>query len=260
MGYYYKLRLIAHSAHIFRIADNVCLVQCGLDLVHNAERRWANLEDCKIQRYGHERLLSAGQEAYIRHRFSGRLNLYLNAALKRIVFILKDDRRLAAAEQLKEGLTEVFVDELELAEENLFHLIGYVVYYAQKLFLGFLYIAALPGQEFVTGIDTLKFLDSADIRRAERRYLPAQVAYSARLLLEAGAAAAPPNGSAHNYPKAYRGSAFPQGLTTAFSVQALRSCAQAQAGGGLTPDCPYRPLFCGLQAQGALRLSPRSRI
>ena len=123
---------------------------------------------------------SAGQETYIRHRFAGRLNLDLNAALKRIVLILKDDRRLAAAEQLRRKVSRKFSSmSLNWPRENP-SFISLVTSFImpKKLFLGFLNIAALPGQEFITGVYALKFLDSADIRRAEGGYLAARIAYS----------------------------------------------------------------------------------
>ena len=174
MGDDQKLGLVAHLAHVVCIAVDVCVVQGGFDLVHDAKRRGANLQNGKVQGDGDKSHLAAGQEADVGKRFAGRLNLDLDAAVEHIVFVLKPKRRLAAAEEVQEGFTEALVDLLEALDKDRLHLPGDFFDDIQQFCLGLVDVAALLGEKFITGIDALKFLDGAEVRRAEGVDLPAQ--------------------------------------------------------------------------------------
>ncbi len=179
-----ELGLGAHISHVLGVADNIRFVKRRLDLVHDAERRGAHLEYRKVKRDSDKCLFAAGQKAYIRHRLAGRLNLYLNAAFEGIVFVLERERGFAAAEKLKEGLTEVFVNELKLLGEYLLHFACYIVYYTHKFGFCLLDIVTLAGEEVISRADTLVLLDGADIRRAEGGYPAAQLGNALLLLLQ----------------------------------------------------------------------------
>ena len=52
-----KLRVLGEAAHVLHVARNVRLVECSLDLVHDAKRRRPHLQNRKVERDGHERHL-----------------------------------------------------------------------------------------------------------------------------------------------------------------------------------------------------------
>ena len=138
-----------------------------------------DLENGKIQRDGHESLFAAGQQRNRFQRLARGLDLDLDAAVQDILLILQFQRGFAAAEQFQERLLEAFVDDGELLPENALHFTGDAVDHALQLFLGLFHVVALAGQIFIAGIDPVKFLDGADVRRAEAADLPAQLSDAA---------------------------------------------------------------------------------
>ena len=177
MGNDQKLRFLGHLAHIACVAIDVRIVQGGLDLVHHAKGRRTNLEDRKVQGDGDKSHLTAGQEADIGKRLAGGLHLDLNAAVEHVVFVLEPQRRLAAAEEIQEGLAEAGVDLLEAFDKDLLHLACDVPDDIQQLRLGLVHVGALLREKFIAGIHALIFLDRAEVRRAEGVDLPAQLGH-----------------------------------------------------------------------------------
>ena len=171
-----ELRLVGHAAHILSVARDVRLVECRLYLVHYAERCGAHLEYREIQRYRNECHLAAGEQAQVRQRLSRRLHLYLYSAVEHVVFVLKPERGLAAAEELKEGLAEALVYLLEAPDEDLLHLARDLLDDADKLTLSLCHVVALPTEEAIALADSVVFLYRAEVRRTEGVYLTAQLA------------------------------------------------------------------------------------
>ena len=162
-----ELRLFRDAAHVVRHADHIGFIERRLDLIHDAKRRRMHLQNGKVQRDGDERLLAAGEQRDRLERLAGRLHLDLNAAGKHIVLILQLQRRLAAAEKLKEGLLEALADEGELFFEDARHFAGDALDDAEQLFFRFFHVVALCGEIGVARVHAVKLLDRADIDAAE---------------------------------------------------------------------------------------------
>ena len=170
-----KLRVLGEAAHVLHVARNVRLVECSLDLVHDAKRRRPHLQNRKVERDGHERHLAAGHQAQRRERLTGRLHLDLDAAVEHMLRILEHERRLAAAEELQEGLAERLIDRLKLRGEDALHLPRHIGDDAGQLTLGLEDIVPLTGEESVARVHAREFVDRTEVRRAQRADAAAQL-------------------------------------------------------------------------------------
>ena len=175
MGDDKKLRLIGHTAHVVGIAVHVCLVECGLDLVHHAEGCGPHLQDREIQRDRHKGHLPAGEQADGRDRLAGRLDLDLDAAGEHVVLVLQLQRGLAAAEQFAEGGAEGVVNGMEAVEKDALHLAGNVPDDTKQLAFCLLYVIALRRKKLIALAHPLILLDGTQIRCAQRGDLAAQI-------------------------------------------------------------------------------------
>ena len=109
MGNDQKLCFICKAPHILRVAADVFFIQRRFDLVHDAERRRTHFQDREIQRDRDKGLFSAGQKADRGDGLAGRLDPDVDAAVQDVVFILEDQGRFAAAEEVPEGVPEASV-------------------------------------------------------------------------------------------------------------------------------------------------------
>ena len=166
-----ELRVLRHAAGILRVARDVDIIECRLDLVEEAERRGSNLEYGEQQCNCRESLFAAREQVDILNILARGLNLYLNGTFEHVERILKNKFRLAAAEQLRERLTEDSVYAVELLPEPLRHLAGQVAYEREKFRARTFDIVYLSFHELVALGDLFVFLDSADIDIAEGSYL-----------------------------------------------------------------------------------------
>jgi 3-hydroxy acid dehydrogenase/malonic semialdehyde reductase len=97
---------------------DVDLVEGGVGLIQNAERRRPVLEDREQQRQRHQGALAARKQADILQFFAGRLGEDFNTGIERILRILEPHTGLASTKQLAKNTVEVTVDRLEtLAQE-----------------------------------------------------------------------------------------------------------------------------------------------
>ncbi len=167
MGDDNKLGLIRHIAHVVGKTNHVGIVQCGLDLVHDAEGRGAYFQNGEIQGDSHEGALAAGQQGNRTQSLSGRLGLDLDAAVQDVIGILQFQRGLTAAKQFQEGLGEGRLNGLELLGKDHAHFFGDLGDNAFQLRFGFLHVVALLGQISITLVDTLIFLDGVQIDIAQ---------------------------------------------------------------------------------------------
>ena len=166
-----ELRVLRHAASILCVARDVDIVERRLDLVEEAERRGSDLEDGEQQRDCRKSLFAAREQVDILNILARGLNLYLNGTFKHIERILKNKLRLAAAEQLRERLTEDSIYAVELLPEPLRHFAGQVAYEREQLRAGAFDIVYLSFHELVALGDLFVFLNSADIDIAEGSYL-----------------------------------------------------------------------------------------
>ena len=164
---------------MLRKADDVRLVQRGLYLVHDAKRRGPDLDDGEVQRDGHEGRFAAGEQRERRERLAGWLHLYIYIAGEHVLAGLERELRLAAAEELREGLAEALVYRGELAGEYSSHFPGYVGNYTQQLIFRLLHVVALGGQELVALADARVLVYGAEVRRAEGAHLLLELGYAA---------------------------------------------------------------------------------
>ena len=98
---------------------------------------------------------------------------------------LERELRLAAAEELREGLAEALVYRGELAGEYSSHFPGYVGNYTQQLIFRLLHVVALGGEELVALADARVLVDGAEVRRAEGAHLLLELGYAAVRLCRA---------------------------------------------------------------------------
>ena len=91
----------------------VGLVECGVNLVEEAERRGLCLEDGEQQRYGGHCLFAAAEQRDAPGFLAGRFCDYFDAGVEDVGGFFEDDVGLAAAEELAEDLLEVAPDQLE---------------------------------------------------------------------------------------------------------------------------------------------------
>ena len=162
-----KLRFPAEAAQVAREAFDIPVVQRGVDLVEHAERRRPHLQNGKIQRDGNKGLLTAGQQRDGLELLAGRLHTNFNAARQRLRAVLQLERSLAAAEHLRERLAEIGVDAAEFRDENIGHLAGDIADDALEVALGRQHVVALAAEVFIPLVHAGKFVDGAEVRRAE---------------------------------------------------------------------------------------------
>ena len=134
-----------------------------------------DLKNGEIQGDGHKSLLASGEQRDGLELLAGRLHLDLNAAVEDILLVFQLQLRLAAAEQLQEGLLEALVEQLELLGEDHRHLPGDLLNDTQQLVLGLFHVAALLGEVGIAGIDPLELVDGTDIGGAQRLDGPVQL-------------------------------------------------------------------------------------
>ena len=110
-----ELGLVAHPAQILRKADDVGVIQRGLDLVEDAEGRGVDGEDGEIDADGHQRLLAAGQGFQVLDDLARRGHPDVDAAGEHVALIFQHKAGLAAAEQFGKDAAKVLVDGPEAA-------------------------------------------------------------------------------------------------------------------------------------------------
>src|SRR5271169_4151171 len=108
-----ELRLLGQLHEERREAVDVRLVERGVDLVEDAERRGLVLEDRDQKRDGRERLLAARQEADRLVPLAGRLRHDLEARIQGILLVEEVHRGGPSVEQALKDLAEVEVDGRE---------------------------------------------------------------------------------------------------------------------------------------------------
>ena len=94
-------------------AAHVGLVERSVDFVEDAERCGLELEDADQQRECGEGLFAAGEQQDVLQLLAGRRGHDVDAALVGVLGVGELHEGLAAAEELREGDGEVFVDDLE---------------------------------------------------------------------------------------------------------------------------------------------------
>ena len=97
--------------------------------------------------------------------------------------ILEHERRLAAAEELQEGLAERLIDRLKLRGEDALHLPRHIGDDAGELTLGLENIVPLTGEESVARVHARELVDRTEVRRAQRADAAAQIGDAAACLL-----------------------------------------------------------------------------
>src|SRR5450759_5813977 len=108
-----ELRLLGQLHEERREAVDVRLVERGVDLVEDAERRRLVLEDRDKERDGRERFLAARQEADRLVPLAGRLRHDLEARVQGVLLVEEMHRGGPSVEQALKDLTEVEVDGRE---------------------------------------------------------------------------------------------------------------------------------------------------
>ena len=117
-----ELGLVAHPAQILGKPHHVGVIQCGLDLVQNAERSRVDRQNGKVDADGHQRLFAAGKGLQILDDLARRGHPDADAGGEHIALIFQHQAGFAAAEQLGKDAAKVFVDGAEAVGEDLPHL------------------------------------------------------------------------------------------------------------------------------------------
>ena len=162
-----ELGVLRHLAHIAGKADDVGVVQCGLDLVHDHEGGGADLQDGKVEGNGHKGLLPAGEKGDDLQTLSGGLDLDLNAAVENILRVLQLQVGLAAAKELHKGPLKRLVDLGELIGKDTLHLPRHIGNDLQKLGLGLAHIVPLAGEVSIPLVDPLELIDGVQVDIAQ---------------------------------------------------------------------------------------------
>src|SRR5690606_37936775 len=115
-----ELRIRRHGANGVVVATYVGLIERGVNLVEDAERRRLVLEDCKDQSCGRERLLSAAHQLDVSKLLARRLSNDVDACIEKVIGVSELELSAATLEQTSERLLEQVVDDVEGFLESLF--------------------------------------------------------------------------------------------------------------------------------------------
>ena len=116
-----ELRGVAQAVEVRRQAAQVRVVERGLHLVQDVERRGADAVDREQERERRQGLLATGHERHLRDALAPRLRRHLHARVLQVVGIDEREARGTTGEQHGEYLAEVRVHRLVGAHEVVLH-------------------------------------------------------------------------------------------------------------------------------------------
>ena len=170
-----ELGAVAHPAQILGKACHIGVVQCGLDLVQDAEGRGVDGQNGEVDADGDKRLLAAREGFQVFDDLARRGHPDADAAGKHIALVFQNQAGLAPAEQLGKDPAKVFVDGPEAVREDLPHLAAQVRYHPGQLVFAALHIGHLCAQRVVAGLYFLVLFNGADVHVAKGADLIAQL-------------------------------------------------------------------------------------
>ena len=160
MGNDDELRLVRHLANRVVETADVGFVKRGVDLVKHAERRRLDQEDGEKQRHRCEGLLTAGEQLdVLQHLLAWRICDDLDASLQHVALVGERKVRLATPEKVRKDLLEFGVDGVEHVAKTLAGGAVDLVDRRLQAIHGRFEIRLLSGQEIVTPLQFLRFLD-----------------------------------------------------------------------------------------------------
>jgi len=180
-----ELGAVRHAAQILRIARDVYVVQRGLDLIEEAERRGVDAQDGEIDRDSDQRLLAAGKRGQVLDDLARGRYFNFNAGFQHVRFIRQVQPRMTAAEQLLENLLEVRVDLLKARREQFLHLAAQLGDHLRQLGLRLFDVGDLRLHEVIALPDLFIFVNRADVDVAQGADLAADLGHAAAQLGQA---------------------------------------------------------------------------
>lgn len=113
-----KLGLLVQSLQVFCEFIHIHIIQRRLNLIQQAKRRRADLQNGKVNGNGYKSLFAAGKGRQIFDDFARRLNIDFYARLQYVFALRQLQLRFTAAEQLHKNSGKMLVDLLKAAENN----------------------------------------------------------------------------------------------------------------------------------------------
>ena len=145
-----KLCVFCQLPQIIRVAADVGLIQCRLDLVQQAEGRRLQVLDRKKQGDGSERLLPAGKLHHILQLFARWLGDDTDSRLQDILLRHQLKPSVSSAEKLFERFVKFPLDQGKPFQELASHSLIQIPDHLQKGFFCFHQVVMLPFQEIVS--------------------------------------------------------------------------------------------------------------